>query len=150
MEQTAATASPAAPGIPGDVKEACHLILAAFAVSLIDWLDLVERIPPAHKSLLLALSVVLLSVFGGLTFWLIANIRRRRNWARWAVLVFLAAGWLLVMSDASVVWVRSPLVGIADVASIAMELVACAFLFSRGSRGWFVAAGGDKTVGPST
>jgi hypothetical protein len=134
-------AGPTTNGPPPEVNEACGLILASLVLGLLgglaDALYAVEPRPPQPDPSALAAAWDLAVFFGTLllTPWLVWCIRRRRLWARWAMLVLLCYGWLLVAQDIPTEWPRSTWLALTEGATTLMEFAAVGLLFfGRGGR----------------
>ena len=122
---------------PDAVRKACLLILASLFLGLVTLIPGVQPVSPdaADTPLLVTIFVAALSI--GLTVWLAVKVYDGRNWARWAMLAFLALGWWLDGSELTEDFIQSPLAGAIEAICIVMEAVACGYLFfGRGAR-WY-------------
>ena len=122
---------------PHSVYAACVLILAALVFGLLALAPGIRVSPPNEQPipLLFTLSVVIL--FSGLTVWFAIEVLRRKNWARWAMLIYLSLGWLLGGAEVADTFAQSPLAAFIETFSMAMEIFACWLLFSGASAQWF-------------
>jgi hypothetical protein len=129
---------------PGDIREACRLILGALAIGLIAlWPGLGEP-QPDPGVVATVVGVVLVVVFIGLTVWLTRKIWLGKNWARWAMLFYLLLGWVLAVADLNAEMARSPITAIISVVTGVMEMFACWLLFFGAGGQWFAANAADR------
>ena len=77
-----------------------------------------------------------LALINGLFALLLVLTLHRRNWARWAVVVWSAIGWILTVSTTFMVDVTT-LDRLVELVVIAVEVWACAQLLSKASSTWF-------------
>ena len=125
------------PSPPAQVKRACQMVIATMVVGIITLFPGV-RVPAADDAPVPFLfTLVLIAVFAGLTLWLAAKIMQGRNWARWAMLLYLGAGWVLIGPELADDFYRSPIAAIIDAISIPVEAVACWLLFTGAGGQWF-------------
>jgi len=122
---------------PDRVYLACTLIMAAFVIDLIGFAPGI-RVPSADEvASPVWFTLAMIFVFGSLTAWLAVETLRGRNWARWAMLVFLLLGWILGVQEIADSFARSPASSLIDAGCTAMEVAACWLLFSGASARWF-------------
>jgi hypothetical protein len=122
---------------PPSVRNACLLIFASLALGLLTLLPDVRLPAPDEPAVPMAVIVGLVVVFGGLTVWFAILVLRGRNWARWAMLVYLMLGWLLVGAELDSEMARAPMAAIIDTFCMAIEMVACGLLFFGAGGRWF-------------
>jgi len=79
-------------------------------------------------------SILGLAIFAGLV-WLAA--RRRKNWARWVLLVIAIAGFFMAYPQIAAAFRSSPLIGGAHILQFLLEAIALWFVFSGDARPWF-------------
>jgi len=90
----------------------------------------------------LALSITLGVVFAVFSAWLILMTSRGRNWARWALVIYTAVSWLLLLSDPDALRAQGTLAVAIDAAMLFIELYASfLLLFGEGVQ-WFRPAPG--------
>ena len=131
--------SPGWPPPPRAVVIACRLVLASLVLGIISLLPGMRPALPDDPVVPWALTLAIVVVFGGLTLWLVLEVWRGKAWARWALLAFLALGWWLGAGQLSDDFLRSPLLGLFGVVSIALEVAACGLLFFGDGARWFAA-----------
>lgn len=125
------------PAPPPSVRNACLLIGVALVLGMATLL-LGVRVPsPEEQSVPRLLTFALVVLFGGLTVWFAFETFRGKNWARWAMLIYLALGWVLVASELNDQLVRAPLSAIINTVCIIMEFMACWLLFFGSGAQWF-------------
>jgi hypothetical protein len=127
------------PPRPPAVNLACRLVIASLALGIVSLLPGVRPPRPDDPVVPLAYTLGAVLVFGGLTIWLAIEVLRGKPWARWAMLAYLALGWWLGGGELDDDFMRSPVLGVIDVACIALEAVACGLLFSGAGARWFAA-----------
>jgi hypothetical protein len=130
---------PSWPPRPHSVNLACRLVMASLALGIVSLLPGIRPPRPDDPLVPLAYTLGAVLVFGGLTVWLAIEVLRGRLWARWAMLAYLALGWWLGGAELGDDFMRSPVLGVIDVACIALEAVACGLLFSGAGAQWFAA-----------
>jgi hypothetical protein len=147
----AEVADPASRQLPAPVQvlRACQMIIATLVVGIITLFPGVREPATDDAQVPFLFTLVLIVVFGGLTLLLAARIMQGRNWARWAMLAYLAAGWALVGPELADDFYRSPIAAAIDAISIPVEAVACWLLFTGAGGQWFSALaarrkGGDR------
>lgn len=79
-------------------------------------------------------SILGLAIYGGLV-WLAA--RRRKNWARWLLLIIAVIGFFMAYPQMSAAFRTAPLIGAAHLVQFLMEVVALWFVFTGDARPWF-------------
>jgi len=122
---------------PRSVRNACLLIMVALVLGVFTQLPGVRVPGQDEPAVPLFLSLGLFLFFGGLTVWFAIEIFRGKNWARWAMLVYLSLGWILVGVGLNDELARAPLSGIINVICIILEFVACWLLFFGAGARWF-------------
>jgi hypothetical protein len=131
---------------PGDIREACRLILGALAIGLIAFWPGLGEPQPDPGVVATVVGVLLVVVFGGLTVWLTRKIWLGKNWARWAMLFYLLLGWVLTLADLNAEMARSPITAIISVVTAVMEVFACWLLFFGAGGRWFTPRANDHRV----
>jgi hypothetical protein len=125
---------------PPSVTLACRLLWATLALGLLSlipgvrndlWTEF-DKVPGAIVFMIGFVAVMTL-----LEAWLIRLVSRRQGWARWALLGYLIAGWLMTFSDFSVSIDQGMAAVIIDLVAGFGELVAVGLLFLSGGRLWF-------------
>ncbi len=130
--------APAGPGpMPRGVQLACTLVLVSLVIGAVTLLPGVRPEDPAAEPVPFTFTLAVLLFFGGITVWLVRMVQRARNWGRWLLLAYLALGWWLGLEQITDDFTASPLIGLVDVASIAMEMVAAVLLFAGAAGRWF-------------
>ena len=129
---------------PPQVKLACQMIIATLVVGIITLFPGVREPAAADAEVPLLFTLVLIVVFGGLTLLLASRILQGRNWARWAMLAYLGAGWALAGPNLADDFYLSPIAAIIDAISIPVEAVACWMLFTGAGGQWFAALAAEK------
>lgn len=124
---------------PRAVQRACRLVIASLLLGLFTLVPGVAAKAPDDVPVPFLVTLALLAIFGGLTVWLVVNVHRGVNWARWALLVYLVLGWVLVGMQFNDEFMRSPISGMIEVACFALEVAACWLLFVGGGAAWFAA-----------
>jgi hypothetical protein len=94
-------------------------------------------------------NLVVFGTMAGITLWLVTMFHRGHNWARWAMFAFLATTWGLAALTFAEDFTRAPMAGALTSIGVAMELVACWYLFSGESARWYAALGADPAKGPA-
>jgi hypothetical protein len=129
---------------PRPVRIGCFLILASLVLGVVSLLPAIRVPAPDEPSVPLLVTAVIVLIFGGLTVWFAVEILRGRNWARWAMLVYLGVGWLLVGTELDAELARAPLAAVMDTVSILMEIAACGLLFVGAGGRWFSQPTGQR------
>jgi hypothetical protein len=88
----------------------------------------------AGAGFVLAGSLLGLAIFG-LLVWLAA--RRRKNWARWTLLIVAVVGFFMAYPQLSKAFQANTLLGSLHLVQYLMELVALWFVFSGDAKAWF-------------
>lgn len=133
-------------GVPPEIHEACGLILGSLVLSLLGSLAAgyfdTEPRPLIPEPPLLSLVWDLGMFFGTLALlpWLVLCLRRRKLWARWAMLALLAYGWLQVAQDIPVEWPRSAWVALTEGVTTLMEFAAVWLMFFGAGGQWLAQA----------
>lgn len=83
---------------------------------------------------LLVMQLLLIALFV-LLIWLIA--RRRKNWARWVILIFFLLGLPMLVPDFLEMLDANPIVGLLSAIQVILQIAALCFLFTGNSRVWF-------------
>jgi hypothetical protein len=125
------------PPSPPSVRLACLLILAGLALSLVSLLPFIRPPAPDEQDVPLWVTLLVVAIFGSLTVWFTVQTSRGKNWARWAILLYLAFGWVLSAMEFQTELERAPLFVMINSVCIALELVACWKLFTGEGAGWF-------------
>ena len=127
--------APAAPP-PLAVRSACLLVLASLALGLLT-LAPGMRAPEPGLPDMFAITVGAYIVFGGLTLWFVRRTWQGRNWARWALLVYLALGWALYAATLADEMTTAPMAALVNMVCVVMEATACGLLFMGTGGRWF-------------
>ena len=129
----------ARPPMPLSVRRACQLVIASLALGIVAALMEIGSPRPDGNPIALGFGLTYFALIIGLTLWLTFAVARGRGWSRWVMLVFLAPTWWLGASGLNEDFLRSPIVGMLTIVSIAIEVVACWLLFSGAGTRWFAA-----------
>ena len=125
------------PPPPREIRTACRLILLSLVLGLVTLAPGIRPERPGDAEVPLLFTLGLTVFFSGLTVWLALKLYGGRNWARWVMLAYLAAGWWVAGSELQENFALSPVSGVIDVVCAAMEVVACwLFIAGKGAR-WF-------------
>jgi len=128
---------------PPAIARACKLLLLSMAIGIVTlipsisgrwWTSPDSSVP---DSIALAFSLSFTSVTLALYALLIYLTYTRRNWARWALLVFLMSGWILLVKDFPRQQADTPMAALWNAASMGIELLACGLLFFSHDAVWF-------------
>ncbi len=130
---------------PRRVYGACVLILAALVLGVLALLPGIRV--PDEQPIPLWFTLAVVVVFGGITVWFAIEVLRGKNWARWAMLVYLLVGWLLGGTEIPNTFTESPLAAIIEMVCMAMEALACWLLSSGASAQWFREIAERRSVG---
>lgn len=122
---------------PKEVWRACYLIVASLLLSPAILIPGVTPNYPGVPATPLFESLAAFALFGGLTLWLGFKVLQRKNWARWAMFVYLALTWLLSAQTISEELSLSPMAGLIEVLCNGMEMVAVVYLFFGQGAMWF-------------
>jgi hypothetical protein len=128
---------------PPAVRRACRLVVASMVLGLVTLLPGIAAPVPDDAQVPLFITLAIVAFFGGLTIWLTVAVSRGVHWARWALLAYLALGWVLSGMQFTDEFMRSPISGMIEIVCVVMELVASAMLFFGSGARWF--AGLAKT-----
>lgn len=129
---------------PASITLACRLLWATIVVGLLSlipgvrhglWDDYVN----SPVAVLLILGIIALMT--GIEIWLIRLVARRHDWARWALLVYLFAGWLMTFSDFSGSIEQGMAAVLIDLGTGIAEVIAVGLLFLSRGRSWFARQG---------
>jgi hypothetical protein len=132
---------------PPLIALACKILWINLAVGLASllpvvrgywWVDPEGKVPVAVS---LGIGLVLIAIFGGLYVLLVHLTGRRHNWARWALLAFLAFGWYMNLGEIAETAVKTPFAALVDVGSFFAEATACCLLFVSRDAAWFAKKG---------
>jgi len=134
---------------PQQVSQARLLIWASLALGLLELLPGIRPELPDAPDVPLSVTLGLVVIFGGITLWLADRLHGGKNWARWAMLVYMILGWATSADDFGVYFTVSPIAGMISLACIALELVACWFLFTGAGDRWFAELSGRRPKGTS-
>ena len=85
----------------------------------------------------LAVVIALTLVFSAFFIWLLVRAGRRKNWARWVLLVYLVIGWISVAIDLPETLSATPFAGAIDFLVAMAELWASYLLFLSPGASWF-------------
>jgi hypothetical protein len=128
---------------PPEVTRACRILWAIFVLSFVTlhpairgrwWvIPNAEDIAPAF---MISVSIVFAVVYAVLV-WLTG---RRRNWARWALLVFVVVTTLIAAGDLPRSFSETPIAAVADVCFTLAEVWAFRLIFSGRGAEWFRSA----------
>jgi hypothetical protein len=134
-------ADPAAPPpqAPPAVRRACRLVVASMFLGLVTLVPGVAAPSPEDAQVPVFITLAIVALFGGVTIWLAFAVHRGAPWARWALLAYLALGWVLSGMQFMDEFLRSPISGMIEVVCIAMEFAACGMLFFGSGAAWFAA-----------
>lgn len=83
--------------------------------------------------------VVVTAIFSALFALLIWQMGRRRNWARWGLLVFVIVGGVTLAGDFSRSISQTPIAAVFDVVALSFEIWACYLIFRGPGARWFAA-----------
>jgi len=128
---------------PPAIARACRLLLLSMALGIVTlapsisghwWTSPDSSVP---DSIALAFNLSFASVELALYALLIYLTYTRRNWARWALLVFLMFGWVLLVKDFPLLQADTPMAALWNAASMSVELLACYLLFFSRDAAWF-------------
>ena len=130
---------------PYEVARALQLLWTVLAISVVtlhpavrgDWWLGSEGVEPALEDAALAGGLIIAGLFSGFYIGLVFLIGRRHGWARWAMLGFLALGWLIQGMDLPRSLSETPAAAFADLLMAAAEAWACWLLYSAAASAWF-------------
>jgi hypothetical protein len=130
---------------PYEVARALQLLWAVFAIGLVtlhpsvrgDWWLGSEGVEPALEDAALVGGLIVAGLFSGFYIGLVFLIGRRHAWARWAMLGFLALGWVIQGMDLPRSLSETPAAAFADLLMAGAELWACRLLYSAPAAAWF-------------
>jgi hypothetical protein len=125
------------PASPAAVRRACWLVVMSMFLGMSLLVPGVAAPPADDVQVPFFITLAVAAFFGGLTLWLAVAVARGLSWARWALLAYLALGWLLSGLQFSDEFLRSPVAGMIEVVCVAMELAACCMLFFGSGAAWF-------------
>ena len=129
----------ARPPRPKAVRHACGLVVAAFVLGLVTFFPGVHVRQPDDPNVSGIYLLAIVVTFGAVLLSFTYATLQRRNWARWALLMYLINGWLLTARHISHDFDRTPLLGSLAVATTGMELLAVWLLFTGIGAKWFSA-----------
>lgn len=129
---------------PDAVRKACLLILASLCLGLVTLIPGVQPVSPDAAETPLLATIVVVASSVGLTVWLAIKVYDGRNWARWAMLAFLAFGWWLDGSEWTQDFLQSPLAGAIEALCTVMEVIACGYLFFGRGAQWYAEPSGQR------
>ncbi|MEP7099560.1 MAG: hypothetical protein ABI781_03570 [Burkholderiales bacterium] len=121
---------------PMAVRVACGLVLASLAFGVLTLLPGVREPEPDPPGVLVFVLVTYL-VFGGLTLWFTLRTWQGRHWGRWALFVYLAAGWVIYSFTFADDMIHAPMAALINIGCVALEVSACALLFFGAGARWF-------------
>jgi hypothetical protein len=125
---------------PESITLACRLLWATVIV------DLLSLIPGVRTGFwddngaapaAVAVALVVVAVMTGIEIWLIRLVGRRHGWARWALLAYLIAGWVMTFSDFSASIAQGMAAVLVDLVTGLVEMFAIGVLFLSAGRRWF-------------
>lgn len=125
---------------PASITLACRILWATVVLGLLSlvpgvrtglWADY-RQSPGA-----MVVAVVLVAIMTGVEIWLIRLVSRRHGWARWALLIYLIAGWLMTFSDFSASIEQGMTAVLVDLVTGVAEVFAIGILFLSAGRSWF-------------
>ena len=128
--------------MPPEVRQAYRTLWVVFVISFLtlhpdirgEW----WATPDAEDGEAMVLAgLVVAAVFSALYAFFVFSIGRRRSWARWALLVFLAFGTLLAIPDFPRSMSETPVAAAADVLITLAEAWALYHLFLGPGAQWF-------------
>ena len=126
------------PRPPRAVQYSCWLIVASFLFGLVTMLPGMREVPAGiSMATYVAVTVSTLAVFGAITLWLTIKVSRRRNWARWTMLVYQALMWALGSPSIVAEWRAYPRTAAIDLACFIMVVIGCVLLFFGPGGRWF-------------
>lgn len=129
---------------PPSVTLACRLLWATIALGLLSLLPGVRAgLWDGRDNSLIAvvLALAFVAVMTGVELWLIRLVGSRHGWARWALLIYLIAGWLMTFSDFSASIEQGMAAVLVDLVTGITEMVAVGLLFLGKGRFWFRPSG---------
>lgn len=136
---------------PAAVGRARLLILASLVLGVLTVFGGV--VPPDATATAAAVpagaNLLVFGTMAGITLWLVTMLHRGHNWARWAMFAFLATTWGLAALTFAEDFTRAPMAGALTLVGVAMELVACWFLFSGEGARWYAALGTATAAPPA-
>ncbi len=129
------------PACPAEINEACGLVLGSLALSILGSLADAyygEPRPPLAEASAASAAWDVALFFATLLLlpWLVLCVRKRRLWARWALLALLACGWFQVAQDIPVEWPRSAWVALTEGVTTLMEWAAVWLIFFGAGGRW--------------
>lgn len=126
------------PHPPRAVRNSCWLIVGSFVVGLVTLFPGMRAVPAGiSMASYVAITVATLAVFGAITLWLTIKVLRRRNWARWTMLVYQALMWALGSPTIVAELQPYPQTAAIDIACFIMVVIGCALLFFGPGGRWF-------------
>jgi hypothetical protein len=128
------------PPRPASITLACRLLWATIALGLLSLIPgvrhgLWDDYANSPVAVLLVLAVI--AFMTGIEIWLIRLVARRHGWARWALLIYLLAGWLMTFSDFSGSIEQGMAAVLVDLLTGLAEMAAVGLLFLSSGRSWF-------------
>ncbi|MEO8923501.1 MAG: hypothetical protein ABI330_11880 [Caldimonas sp.] len=125
------------PGSPRAVRRACWLVVLSMFLGMALLVPGVAAPSADDATVPFFITLAVAAFFGGLTIWLAVAVARGTSWARWALLAYLALGWVLSGLQFTDEFLRSPVAGMIEVVCVAMEFAACGMLFFGSGAAWF-------------
>lgn len=122
---------------PRPVVIACWLLVLSLLLGFVSLGVDVSSVPTTETTFMLVGLVVIGLPLVALFAWLIAMLWRRRSWARWALLAFMVAGWLLLLLDDGSTEGRLPSAMIIDGITAIVEFIAMVLVFFGPGARWF-------------
>jgi hypothetical protein len=129
---------------PASITLACRLLWATIVLGLLSLIPGVRHglwDDYAGSSVAVLLVLAVIAFMTGIEIWLIGLVARCHGWARWALLAYLFAGWLMTFSDFSGSIDQGMAAVLVDLVTGAAEIFAVGLLFLSRGRSWFVRQG---------
>lgn len=135
-----AAADPLLAARPRGVVWACALMLASLAINLVALLPFIDPPMLDEPVAMTALIWGITLLFAAIELWLLRCVWRRRDWARWVMVVLTVIGIALSLPVIEEDWVRAPVVAWLSIATLALGASAAVLLLWPSSARWFRAA----------
>lgn len=135
---------------PRSISWACKLLLLSLAFTVISlapsisgrWWASPDPGVPDTMAFLFGMSFVVVQL--ALLALLIYLTYTRRNWARWALLVFLMLGWVYLVQNFHSLQSSHPMEALWDAGGMILELLSCIILFFSRDAAWFIHNGSRR------
>lgn len=123
--------------VPLRIRQSCILFILDIVISVISFIPGIRQKGFGSDAATVIFNLVFTALALSLSVWLIFKILRGKNWARWTMLAYMSIGALFGVPQILDDFSADPIPAVIDSVTLALEGIACWFLFVGEGGAWF-------------